>query len=238
MRSTLLLCALVLGAPLALAQDLTVERDGTSVTITRPDGATEQFTIGEDVPLRVHSENGPLIVEDGTERRHFELRRDGEAPRAFAFSADEPHHIFRKMFDLDSLAHELDGMHWLSRDAGDLAFEHLLPGLRMRGVDPETRRGIAEGERESRELARRLRGADGAERDRLEAELRQTLERTFDLKQQARRERAERMRQEAERRHDEAEALQSERAEREAARWDIIERRERELLGEPGALEW
>lgn len=231
MRYMVCLAALLLAAPLAHAQALTVERDGDTVTITRPDGTTEQFTIGEDAPLRVRSHDGAVIVEedDGAHRR-IEVRRHG-APRAFAVDADGPRGSLRMALDLDSLAHEFEGMRWLSRDVEDFTFEHVLPGLRFRGVDSETRRGIADGDRASRDLARRLRTADGAERERLERELRETLERTFDLKQQARREQAERM-------QEEAAEIQRELSERDAARRDIIERRRQKLLGERDAMEW
>ncbi len=231
MRYLVCLAALLLAAPHAHAQALTVERDGDTVTITRPDGTTERFTIGEDAPLHVRSRDGAVIVdEDDGARRRIEVRR-GDAPRAFAFDADGPRGSLRMAFDLDSLAHEIDGMRWLSRDAEDFAFEHVLPGLRFRSADDETRLDIAEGDRASRDLARRLRTAEGAERDRLERELRETLERTFDLKQQARRERAERM-------QEEASELRRELSEREAARRDIIERRRQKLLGERDAMEW
>src|SRR5690606_37581943 len=58
----LLLCAAVLGAPAVTAQDLTVERDGTEITITRPDGTVERFTVDEAAPLRVRVVDGPLLV--------------------------------------------------------------------------------------------------------------------------------------------------------------------------------
>lgn len=231
MRPLFCLAALLLAAPLAHAQALTVERDGDTVTITRPDGTTERFTIGEDAPLHVRSRDGAVVVEeDDGARKRVEVRR-GDAPRAFAFDVDGPRGSLRMALDLDSLAHEIDGMRWLSRDAEGFAFEHVLPGLRFRGVDSETRRGVAEGDRASRDLARRLRTADGAERDRLERELRETLERTFDLKQQARREQAERM-------QEEAAEIQRELSERDAARREIIERRQQKLLGERDAMEW
>src|SRR5690606_1796582 len=104
MRYMVCLAALLLAAPLAHAQALTVERDGDTVTITRPDGTTEQFTIGEDAPLRVRSHDGAVIVEedDGAHRR-IEVRRHG-APRAFAFDADGPRGSLRMALDLDSLA--------------------------------------------------------------------------------------------------------------------------------------
>lgn len=97
--STLLLVgAVVFSVPAVLAQDVTVERDGTSITITRPDGTVEQFTVAEDASLRVRVKNGPLSVEREEDAgrphilRHREgdgpavwMGRDGERPRAFAF---------------------------------------------------------------------------------------------------------------------------------------------------------
>lgn len=113
MRSLLCIGALLLTAPLAHAQGVTVERDGHTVTITRPDGTTERFTMEEDAPLRVRSENGTVIVEeDDGARRRVEVHR-GDAPRAF----DGPRSSLRMALDLDSLTHELDGRRWLSRDA-------------------------------------------------------------------------------------------------------------------------
>ena len=87
--TTLCLGAVVLLAPAAAAQDVTVERDGDEVAITRPDGTVERFTIDEAAALRVRSKNGPLVVEreDGagpSGGRHFEFQGE-DGPRAFAF---------------------------------------------------------------------------------------------------------------------------------------------------------
>ncbi len=261
--STLLLCVAALSAPLATAQDLTVERDGAEITITRPDGTVERFTVDEATPLRVRVKDGPLLVEregeeDGLRRRiEVERRGDGpavwfeggdddERPRAFAFRmrpGEAP-------FDVEKFDIEMDAdsvVHRMVRRRGrpgafDMAFEGEgfapWPGFGERGVTPETRRSIAEGERASRDLASRLRRAEGAERERPTRELRDTLERTFDFKQQSRRERIEHLQQDAERLQGDLSKLNDEVAEREKARREIIERRQRELLGEGSELDW
>jgi hypothetical protein len=87
-------------------------------------------------------------------------------------------------------------------------------------------------------LARQLRRAEGADRDRLTRELRETLERTFDLKQQARREQVEAMREDAERLRSDLAELEEELSERDAVRDEIIERRQQDLLGERDELDW
>jgi len=261
---TLCLAAAVLLAPAAVAQDVTVERDGDEITITRPDGTTERFTVDEDAKLRVRSKNGPLIIEDEDEDgesrlRRFELRDgdgpsvrfhgldDEDGPRGFAFRmrpGDGPPPF--SVFDLEDFDFELDPDSLRERalrfrlDADQFGAEQFLPwpGFGQRGVDPATRREIAEGERQSRTLARQLRRAEGAERDRLTRELRETLERTFDLKQQARREQVEAMREDAERLRSDLAELEEELSERDAARDEIIERRQQDLLGERNELDW
>jgi hypothetical protein len=257
------LFTLCLGAallvPAAAAQDVTVERDGDEITITRPDGTTERFTMDEDAELRVRSKDGPLVIEDGDgeHRLHrFELRdglavwfdglRDENGPRSFAFRmrpGDDPPF---GVFDPEDFDLELDPDSLRERalrfrlDADRLGGEHFLPwpGFGQSGVDPATRREIAEGERKSRMLARQLRRAEGADRDRLRQELRETLDCTFDLKQQARREQVEAMREDADRLRSDLAELEEELSERDAARDEIIERRQQELLGESDELDW
>jgi hypothetical protein len=244
MRISTLCLAVALFTTAAAAQDVTVERDGDELTITRPDGTVERFTIDEDAELRVRSKDGPLVIEreDGDEAgpRSFAFRlRPGEAPfRSEDFGLGD--------FDLEEFDFEIDTDSLRERalrfrlDAERLGGGRMLPwaGSAHRGVDPETRSEIAAGERRSRTLARQLRRAEEAERDRLARELRETLERTFDLKQQARRQQVEAMREDAERLRGELAELEAERSERDAARDEIIERRRQELLGERDALDW
>ena len=250
--STLLLAgAVVFSAPAALAQDVVVERDGTSITITRPDGTVEHFTVAEEASLRVRVKDGPLSVEreDGALHERLLRHREGERPRAFAFrtAPDGARFEFEGLEDFelgeeaDSLIHRMLRFRGMPSGLG-MSFdgEHMMPwpGFGGAGVDLETRREIAEGERESRELARKFRRAEGAERERLTRELRDTLERTFDAKQQARREQIEHLRENADRIQSDLSELETERAERERARREIIERRQGELLGESDELDW
>src|SRR5690606_11524026 len=90
---------------------------------------------------------------------------------------------------------------------------------------------VAELEHEARRLAREARQADGAERERLEGELRAKLEAIFDEKMKVRRERVERLERDLREARDAVDARQRARAEK-------IDRRLRELLGEEDALEW
>lgn len=244
MRITTLCLSAALLAPAVAAQDVTVERDGGEVTITRPDGTVERFTIDEEAALRVRSKDGPLVVEreDGPAHGHrFGFQGDGDGPRAFAFHLRPEDGPFRfEDFDLDvdadSMLHR--ALHFRHGPGGfEFEREGFLPwpGFGQRGVEPATRREIAEGERQSRRLARHLRRADGAG---LARELRETLERTFDLKQQARRERADALREDAVRLREDLAELEQELSEREAARDEIIERRQQELLGEGDELAW
>lgn len=234
MRHTLLLLALCAGLAVpAAAQGLTIERDGSDVVLTLPDGTTERFTLDEDAPLRIRSKNGPLEVERDRPRAFAFRARPGDRSSAFEDLGLDDEASVRRLFR----AQAGDRARGLDRRGADLLPG--LPGFGMRGVDPETRRAIADGERESRALARQLRRAEGDEaRDTLADELRQTLGRTFDLKQQARQERIERLEAEAERLRAQRAELEAETAERGEARRDIIERRRQELLGERDELDW
>ncbi|MDX1531720.1 MAG: hypothetical protein R3362_09360 [Rhodothermales bacterium] len=258
-RLLLLLTVVLLVAAPAAAQELTITRDGDTVVITRPDGTTERIAIEEGTPLRVRVETGEVIVE----RRGEEVRLDRDGgplrPRSFAFRFDDEDVPFGDFeFDGD-FGFDFDGAFRVGPDSLLHRLPHHLDGLRERlefalpfppfagrGVSPELRERIAEAERESRALARRLRSADGgAERDRLQQELRETLEEAFRLRQEARaeriealRDRAESLREDAAELREEVEELEAERREREAQRREIIERRERELLGEDDGLDW
>src|SRR5690606_22630161 len=72
---------------------------------------------------------------------------------------------------------------------------------------------VAELEHEARQLAREARRADGAERERLEGELRAKLEAIFDEKMKVRRERVERLERDLREARDAVDARQRARAE-------------------------
>ena len=101
----------------------------------------------------------------------------------------------------------------------------------MMGASSETRREMMELERRSVEIASQLREEQSAE---LERELDEVLELLFDLRGQARAERADRMEEQAEELRQEAQELRESLNERNRDRSNIIEERKRELLGERG----
>lgn len=86
-------------------------------------------------------------------------------------------------------------------------------------------------EQEARRLAREARQAEGAERQRLEAELRDHLDAIFEQKMDLRRKRVERLEAELQAQREKLDA-------RRAARQEMIERRMRELMGASDELEW
>lgn len=90
---------------------------------------------------------------------------------------------------------------------------------------------VADQEHEARELAREARQAEGAERRRLEEELRAKLGTIFDRKMELRQERIERLEREVQ---EQRSAFET----RARARAEIIDRRLRELLGEEDVLDW
>lgn len=90
---------------------------------------------------------------------------------------------------------------------------------------------LMEQEAETQRLARRVREAEGAERERLEAELRTALDDLFEAKMALRAERIDELEAELTERREQYEAR---RAEQDA----IVERRLRDLLGEDDVLDW
>ncbi|GEM_PF-4665007 len=145
---------------------------------------------------------------------------------------------FEFEFDADSLSGALSDLMIDPPDLSaleDLKFEFNIPDY-MRYLDRPRIRGmesrkIAGLERESRQLAREARRAEGAERRQLEAQLRSKLEEIFTEKLEVRRKHIQRL----------EERLQEQRSqlqEREQKRNEIIDRRYRQLLGEDDALDW
>ena len=176
-------------------------------------------------------------AQDG-EREGPERKRDRAEAYRFKFDLDADsllgdlalhfaHPPFSDLERLGELDHRMD-LEKLRFQFSDpsrfLRFDG--PGLRIR-----EHMKIAELERESRELARRAREAEGTGRSELEDELRQKLEEIFDAKMELRRERIERF---EERLRAERESYQR----RDDARESMIERRLRDLMGEDDALEW
>ncbi len=168
---------------------------------------------GDAIVLRAGPPRGRFVVGGlRTPRAERFLRvRPGEAPD----------HDFVFDFDLDRLPGEIDRALAPLREETDFLFAGRL----------REQAEVAGLEREARDLARDARRAEGAERQRLEQELRDRLGEIFDRKMELRRERVDRLEQEL---HDTRSSYDT----RAAARGDMIDRRLRELLGEDDALEW
>lgn len=169
----------------------------------------------------------------------FALMAAATSPLALA-QDNESHterYRFEFEFDADSLLEDL-ALHFDPPDLSaleELRFQFDEPfkffSVEDRAKRVKERRRLSELERESRELARRVREAEAAERSRLEADLRQKLDEIFDTKLKLRRERIERL---EDRLRTERERLRA----REEARADMIDRRMRTLVGDEDLLEW
>lgn len=183
-----------------------LDGDGSYVfRVRRGDG-------GDTVVLHGGEGGGLFAVRPGRAIRSF---RSAPFDEEFTFSLDVPNV-------------------WVEGDF-DRAFGPLRDELRIRRLPFAERlkenAEVADLEHEARQLARDARRAEGAERQRLERELRTKLETIFDRKMTLRRERTEALERELQ---EERENLQA----RQSARQDMIERRMRELLGKDDALEW
>jgi hypothetical protein len=114
-------------------------------------------------------------------------------------------------------------------------FEPLIEGIETwaapLGERIEEHVEIARMEHEARRLAREARNASGAERSRLQQDLRESLDEIFDLKLDQRRLRVERLTEELEKQRNLL-------GQRSSARQEIIQRRINELMGEGDALDW
>ncbi len=179
----------------------------------------------ETVVLRVEPGDGEIEVEAvGPRRRHMVFRgdaRQGHDRVRFRRGADGPH---PHMEDFDfEMPHIPDVAPLLERfrfELGDPLRESM-----------KEHREVAELERQSRDLARAARRAEGGERTRLEAELRTQLNEIFDKKVELREERIANLEEKV---ADEREKLQR----RRAARAEMIESRLRMLMGEDDILDW
>lgn len=165
----------------------------------------------------VHSALAQEQDRDEKERKfHFEFEFDGDSL------------LFGDLADLRIDPPDLSALENLQFHFAGPEGSFELEGMHTRAKE---RMEVAQLERESREIARQLRRADGAERRELESQLRTKLDEIFEIKMRLRRERIERM----------EERLQEERAklqERAEGRDEIIERRYDELLGSEDPFEW
>lgn len=183
--------------------------------------------IGDDI--RIFRQRG----EPGAEGREFRVRveRDGPLVR-FRRDGGEVEEIEESVFELD-----LDGprriIERIELDGGlpfGGVFREMLGGS---GASAETRARMRELDVRADDLARQARDADAADRARIERELDTVLGELFDVRGQARTERADAMRERAAEMEAEADALDAATAERAARRAALIEARRDELLGAP-----
>lgn len=179
------------------------------------------------VMLRVSPANGEVEIEVvGPRRRHmvFHGAPARDQDRVVFRRGDRGGHPHFENFDFEfEMPHIPDVAPLLER------FRHELGDPLRESI--EEHREVADLERESRELARSARRADGAERSELEAELRTQLNAIFDKKLELRRNRVATLEEKLE---DERRQLER----RQASRDDIIERRLRSLMGEDDILDW
>ena len=205
------------------------------------DGNERRFTMDGD-DMQWHGD-GDVAVTDTTIDGHRVIiirtpdggeeiiELDGMGGNAFSFSMPDfnvPH--FDRGFDIDipDMHFRMFGEEGLNGFAFGPDFLHLEG---MMGASSETRREMMELERHSVELASQLREERNAE---LERELDDVLESLFDLRGQARAERADHIAEQAEELRQEAQELRESLNERNRDRSNIIEERKRELLGERG----
>ncbi|WP_412060152.1 hypothetical protein [Rubrivirga sp. IMCC45206] len=215
----LLLPALALLAVPALAQtDRDVEVEDDDVIIEESDGDG----------IRIIRRSG----EPGADGREVRVRVERDGPRVIVRRDGDGEEIDENVFELD-----LDGprriLERIER-SGEMpfggVFREMIGGP---SASPETRARMRELDMRARALAREARDAEGADRTRLERELDTVLGELFDVRGQARAERAEALREQAAEMRAEADAMDAATAERAARRAALIEARRAELLGAP-----
>jgi hypothetical protein len=228
MHRILLLAAVLLAVTPALAQEAHVVREGGTLTLTLPDGTTHAFALDAEAPLRVEAREGALVVDRGARPR---LAREIILPDAAEIEAHVDSLLARVPLRFEDRSIRLGGP-----TGARIRVERLGEG------SAELRREIADAERRSRHVAADVRRAEQAGRTqeaaRFRAELRQSLAEAYDLREQARRAQADALRDRGRELAEEAAELDAEVEERRQRRDAIIERRERELLGEAGELDW
>lgn len=225
-----------------------VDDDG-NVTINGQPAEEGDFTLSDGTRVIVDRKGGRAIIiedEDG-EKKVFRSRMmapgwDGDE-NVFILETDDDGEkkVMRHRIRVPEPPHALLGWHPDLDDMDEARLWHMAPGTRaffdgdfdfdfdfdFQHANPE----IMKMEAESRELARRIRGADGSERRDLEQQLSEKLRLIFDKKLEVRQERIQKLQERLEKQ-------QAEVAERQRARTEIIERRKADLLGEDDELEW
>jgi len=210
----LLLSALALSALPALAQDDEVEREVHRTIVVNGDTVMAD---GGRYPFRMEG--------DGPERRLVFRRGDGEE-NTVAFRMPDPEHVRTIMYDA------LAGSR-VSFDGDNPAI-----WLAEMSASPETHRRMRDLEADVRSQVETIRTTDGAERRDAEAALDRTLDELFDVRAQARRERADGLRTRAAAMENEANQIEEGLADRESRRRRIIEARRAALLGESWVEDW
>ena len=229
--------ALFIAAVMAAAPSITLAQDDTDHPVDEVRGKRIVIEVDDDgrviidgkafsdddrsLMLRVRPDDGEVEIE----RVGPDFRRWREMTGAFPggqgvffrreapdIHIDPPH-----IPDVEPLMRQLDNLHFEFADPIRLgAREH---------------REVAQLERESRELAREAREAEGAEKSRIEAELREKLTEIYEKKMELRRDRMEELEKKLDAERD---ALRK----RSEAREQMIDRRQRMLMGEGDVLDW
>ncbi|MDX1421264.1 MAG: hypothetical protein R3181_14960 [Rubricoccaceae bacterium] len=247
--------ALVLAALLALpvaAQDdrATPDDDAREIIIEREPAPGE----GERDVFRFRLPDDGAVVRSDTVidgRRIVRFRLPGGDEETFEFEmpeVDPEHFRMHVMPEVERFRFEspdarfgpefFEREGFFERDGAPFGrrMREMMEGLgRLDSRSAELRREMMELERRTHELAAEMRRAEGAERAEAEQALDAALAELFALRGEMREARAARMVEEAERLREEAEMLRQSLREREQERRALIEKRKRELLGEPGA---
>lgn len=196
--------------------------------------------------IKVDSDSVVIVLKDGSRIVVNGDNVTGEGIFAFKFDTDElKRNMERFAITPDKFRFEHVPADWEVRtenllkqidpiivDGPDFVFDSFdLGGPFFSPEFREERNEIVRLEREVRELAREARQAEGQERERLEAEIREKLETILDNKLSLRERHIEKL---EERVNEERSYLQK----RREARGEIINRRFRELLGEKDVFDW
>lgn len=205
--------------------------EGTDLKEYLKENGYDDLDVSMDGRFRITDDDGNWSVRidrdgDGPHGMRFGnvfFDRDDDDNNGFAFRFGDKDNVF---FRSPNHAFDLDALNDIDVNLEGLS--HLGPNVfGYMTSSPE----LMKKERESRDLARRVRNAEGSERAELERELDTLLADIFAEKMDLRRERAEKLR---ERLAEQDAAIN----ERQRNRDDIIARRKAELLGEKDRFDW